>query len=211
MTILHSFLKSAHFRASANNQRLYLTYDDGPDPEVTPELLSILQHYNAQATFFVVASAELWWGGLLQKIAERGHAVGLHALVHHSHFWCSNASLYRDLQRLHEEIRTTGVEPLKVYRPPYGHVRPDQVRYLQRRGYETILWSNALKDYRPTDPAILFERVKPCLRPGAILDLHDGTPYRPAPTLEVTRRLLEYVKEKNWQTAALDSSSLSSG
>jgi len=181
-----------------------LTYDDGPDPEVTPKLLEILRRGKAQATFFVLRRSEAWWAAILGQIAADGHAVALHGLEHRSNYWRTNAALLADLVELENGIRELGIEPLKAFRPPFGRIRPDTVSFLRREGFSTVLWSSIPGDFRPADPDVLFQCAVRNLRPGSICVLHDGTMMRPAPVLELTQRLLEHIERQGWRTAALE-------
>jgi peptidoglycan/xylan/chitin deacetylase (PgdA/CDA1 family) len=183
---------------------VYLTYDDGPDPEITPILLDLLDEYQARATFFVLASAEDRWEHLIREIPARGHAVALHGVRHRSGFFRSNRRLLEEIFALREIVEGCGVKVLPAYRPPFGHVRPDTVRYLERRGVRTVLWTCLPGDFQLQDPETLFSRAVRGLSPGDIIALHDGTPLRPAPVIELTRRLLNEFRRRNWQSAMLE-------
>lgn len=196
-------LPGAVFHADPSDGRIYLTYDDGPDPEVTPELLRILTDSGALATFFVLPSNEPWWPDLIGRIAAAGHSIGLHGREHRSGYWRTNASLFEGLAHCAERIGEAGAAPLKAYRPPFGHIRPDTVAYLKRRGFTTVLWSNIPGDFRLTDPEVILARSRHSLEPGSIVVLHDGTRLRPAPVLEVTRKLLAEIGRRGWQCTAL--------
>jgi peptidoglycan/xylan/chitin deacetylase (PgdA/CDA1 family) len=201
--LIRGRLTGAHTRARPGGNRIYLTYDDGPDPEVTPELLEILRRHDARATFFVLASGEPWWEESLRRIAADGHRLALHGLAHRSAYLRRNAALHSDLAELEQRIARAGLEAMKIYRPPYGDVRPDTVGFLRDRGYATVLWTALPGDYRRFDQERLFYRAIRDLEPGSILALHDGTRLRPAPVLDLTRRLLEYCADRGMRAEAL--------
>jgi peptidoglycan/xylan/chitin deacetylase (PgdA/CDA1 family) len=190
-------------RVVAEEGRIYLTYDDGPDPEVTPQLLDILAEAKARATFFVVASIQPWWPVQIRTIAAAGHAIGFHGMRHRSNFFVSNHRIHQDLERLAERISQAGATAVNLYRPPFGHVRPDTVKYLRERGIETVLWSSIPGDFRPLPIEKLLSRALRDLRPGAIFALHDGVRHRPAPVLELTRELLADIWRRGWKCASL--------
>lgn len=196
-------LPGAVFWADSSLNRVYLTYDDGPDPEITPKLLELFAEYDARATFFVVNDFSAWWPGLIQAISHRGHAIALHGLDHHGGYLKSNHNLFNELCSLTDRIRSVGVEPLKYYRPPFGHIRPDTVRFLSRQGYHTVLWSNLPGDFMETNQERLFKRAMKDTKPGSILVLHDGNVMRPAPTVDLTRKLLEEFTSRNWLCESL--------
>jgi peptidoglycan/xylan/chitin deacetylase (PgdA/CDA1 family) len=191
-------------RVMAEEGRIYLTYDDGPEPEVTPQLLEILAEGGVRATFFVVASDQPWWSQQIREIAAAGHSIGFHSLRHRSNFLASNRMILQDLKRLAELIMQAGAVPVNLYRPPFGHVRPDTVRYLKRSGIETVLWSSIPGDFRVQAPEKLLDRAVRDLRSGAIYALHDGVRHRPAPVLELTRELLAQIRSRGWRCASLE-------
>jgi peptidoglycan-N-acetylglucosamine deacetylase len=190
-------------RVIAEEGRIYLTYDDGPDPEVTPQLLDILAEAKARATFFVVGSDQLWWPQQIQSIATAGHSIGFHGLQHRSNFFVSNHRIHQDLKRLAERISRAGATAVNLYRPPFGHVRPDTVKYLRERDIETVLWSSIPGDFRSLPTEKLLSRALRDLWPGAIFALHDGVRHRPAPVLELTRELLADIRRRGWKCASL--------
>jgi peptidoglycan/xylan/chitin deacetylase (PgdA/CDA1 family) len=198
--ILHP---EAIFWADPSRNRVYLTYDDGPDPEITPKLLEVLAEYNARVTFFVINDLSAWWPGLIKTISQKGHAVALHGLEHRGGYLKSNQTLLSELSSLADRIKSAGVEPLNYYRPPFGHIRPDTIRYLSRRGYRTVLWSNIPGDFRVMNQEKLFRRAMKDTLPGSILVLHDGNILHPAPTIDLTRSLLEEFTSRDWQCDSL--------
>lgn len=198
------------FTGDATNGKIYLTYDDGPDPEVTPELLDILAELNAGATFFVVHSKQSWWPEILHSTADKGHSIALHGLQHRSGFYRSNRNILNELLDLTSSIQEAGITALRAFRPPFGHIRPDTVRFLRRNGITTILWTEIPGDFSRMDPERLFACAVRNLRPGSILALHDGTSLRPAPVLDLTRRLLTFCREQGWRPVPLSLQDLDS-
>ena len=190
--------------ADPANNRVYLTYDDGPDPDVTPQLLEILAEFNAQATFFVLASDKPWWPELIRNISAAGHKIALHGVLHRSVLFLSNSKIEGELEKVSNKIMSTGAKALPAYRPPFGHIRPDTVNYLKQRGIHTILWSKMPGDFRRISEDRLFARAIRNLRPGDVVALHDGTTLRPAPVLQLTKRLLTEFQKRNWRSAALE-------
>jgi peptidoglycan-N-acetylglucosamine deacetylase len=191
-------------RVRSEKGRIYLTYDDGPDPEVTPQLLDILAEGEAKATFFVVASDQPWWPEQIRAVAAAGHDIGFHGLRHRSNFLRGNGEIHQDLLRLAELIMQAGAVPMNLYRPPFGHVRPDTVRYLKRHGIETVLWSSIPGDFRAWPPKKLLDRALHNFHAGAIYALHDGVRHRPAPVLELTRELMVQIRLRGWRSASLE-------
>jgi len=197
-------LPEAMFRADTGEMSIFLTYDDGPDPEVTPALLDILAERDAKAVFFVIFNKANWWKDLIREISQQGHRIALHGMRHRSKYMQSNSSLSSELINLAEQIRAVGSVPSAAYRPPFGHIRPDTVPYLKRRGIQTVLWTNIPGDYSRMNDDKLYNRAVRNLLSGDIIVLHDGTRLRPAPTLELTRRLLDYCQQQDLKCRSLD-------
>jgi peptidoglycan/xylan/chitin deacetylase (PgdA/CDA1 family) len=124
-------------------------------------------------------------------------------MEHRSLYRKSNHALHGELLHLSERIAELGIVPLPAFRPPYGHIRPDSALYLHRRGLQTVLWTHIPGDFRPWPSDALLKRALKNLKPGCILVMHDGTPLRPAPVLELTQRLLDYIEQKGWRAAPL--------
>ncbi|MCX6640997.1 MAG: polysaccharide deacetylase family protein [bacterium] len=197
-------LPGAVFFADPADGAVYLTYDDGPDPEVTPQLLDVLARYRAQATFFVVANSGDWWPELIREIDKGGHRIGLHGLRHESKYLMTNSMLHQQLDSVISMIQAAGVKVTAAYRPPFGHIRPDTILSLRLRGIRTILWSKMPGDYRPDDLQVLFNKAIEGLRNGDVITLHDGTNLRPAPVLELTEELLKFFQQTGKRCSALN-------
>jgi len=202
--LMRAIYPDAIFRGDPTGGRIYLTFDDGPHPEVTPQLLDVLRSRSARATFFVVHGRESWWGEILRQAASEGHAIALHGIQHRGAYLKSNPALHGELVRLERHIEAQNAAPVRLFRPPFGHVRPDSVGYLRRRGIQTIMWSSIPGDFRPVVPPVLFRRAVRELAPGSIVALHDGTNLHPAPVLELTALLLDYISQQGWQVMPLD-------
>lgn len=150
------------WRFPANNKTIYLTFDDGPCPQITSWVLQQLQQYNAFATFFCVGKNVEENPVLYKKILREGHAVGNHT-QQHANGWRTPFSQY--CQQV-EQCRQWVDSPL--FRPPYGKITPAQSAWLQKQGYKLILWDSLPGDF---DTAISGEK---CLQ-NAIKSISDGS------------------------------------
>ena len=146
-----------------------LTFDDGPDPIVTPRVLALLDAYDAKGTFFVVGSQAARHPEILERILLGGHAVGNHTWSHPSLPRLQRDGRMRELARPAEELDGIG----DLMRPPYGHFDLRTWYDVRRLGFRPIAWSGHAKDWREIDPQALLDRMQRELRPGAILLLHD--------------------------------------
>ncbi len=152
-----------------NQKTVYLTFDDGPIPEVTPWVLNLLGHYNVKATFFCVGDNVRKHGYLFNEIIDRGHEVGNHTF-HHLQGWLTRSKKF--LEDSKEAGRLIGSN---LFRPPHGHMIFPQPLLLKKCGYKIIMWDVVTRDYNAKlSPERVFENVKKYTRDGSIIVFHDS-------------------------------------
>lgn len=148
--------------------RVYLTFDDGPHPEVTPWVLDTLAALGAKATFFCLGEQAVMHPGLIARIRAEGHALGHHTWGHADGWRSSERTFGRAVLRGAEAIGSG------LFRPPYGHLPFWRLGSLHRR-YRVVMWSIMGHDYRPgRTGAACAQHVLRNLRPGSIIVLHDN-------------------------------------
>jgi peptidoglycan/xylan/chitin deacetylase (PgdA/CDA1 family) len=147
---------------------IYLTLDDGPIPEATPEVLDILMKYQASATFFMVGDNVRKYPELFQRVKDEGHSVGNHTF-HHLNGWHTPPGAYiEDVHRCSEYFST------KLFRPPYGRFTPSQYLLL-RKEFRFILWSVLTYDFhRRTTPGQCLDNAINNTRAGSVVVFHDS-------------------------------------
>ncbi|WP_258934112.1 polysaccharide deacetylase family protein [Nesterenkonia pannonica] len=101
-----------------------LTYDDGPHPEHTPRILDVLADHQASATFFVLTPAARAHPGILRRMLDEGHRIGLHGADHRSLLTMSTRAAVRAVAKAKDELEQLAGAPVTLYRPPYGHHTP---------------------------------------------------------------------------------------
>ena len=177
--------------AAAASNGIALTFDDGPDPSVTPQVLDVLDRYAARATFFCVGENVARHPDLCREIVRRGHAVENHSQHHRHRFALMGYSgLMRELQAAQETLTTiTGRRPL-FFRAPAGLRNPFLDPVLARLGLRLASWSARGFDTRIGDVERVKNRLLRGLRAGAILLLHDGNAAR---TLDGTPVILQVL------------------
>ena len=156
---------------------VYLTFDDGPIPEVTPKILEILRQKQVKATFFVVGDNVRKHPDLLQQILADGHRVGNHTFHHLPGLQTSLAEYLRDVSACDELLAAAQSDnPLRpLFRPPYGRIRASQLRELRNAGYEVVLWDVLTHDYNACyTPEKMCEIVRRYTRKGSIVVFHDS-------------------------------------
>ncbi len=150
-------------------QKIFLTFDDGPHPEVTPQVLDLLDKYHARATFFLLGRNVERYPQLMDRILEAGHSVG-------NHSW-SHPDGWRTAQKdyLENVSQSAALIPSRLFRPPYGRLMPGQLKALRRRGYHIIMWSFLTGDFR-SDLAqdVLLQQAFKSIHGGSVVVLHDS-------------------------------------
>jgi peptidoglycan/xylan/chitin deacetylase (PgdA/CDA1 family) len=149
-------------------KKLYLTFDDGPIPEVTPRVLEILGSFGVKATFFCVGENVRKNRDVYDHVLADGHAVGNHTFNHVNGWQTSPGSYYNNVMKCREFVETS------LFRPPHGRFTPQQYMIL-KKDFRFVLWSVLTMDYHPkvTPEACLANAVSG-IEPGNILVFHDS-------------------------------------
>lgn len=163
-----SLYRGSHWRFHTDEKIVYLTFDDGPIPEMTPWVLDLLDKYGIKATFFCVGDNVRKYPEIYRMVLERGHITGNHTF-HHLQAWKVTTETY--LQDVEEAAKLIDS---KLFRPPHGHMRLPQFNAL-RKNYEVIMWDVVTRDYsRLMTAGQVFEVVKKYTRNGSVIVFHDS-------------------------------------
>lgn len=162
--------------AAAGRGEVALTFDDGPDPEITPRVLDFLDGAGVRATFFCIGRRVEAHPDLAAEIVRRGHGIGNHTWSHPNAFACYlPAAQRREIRRTQEAIgRATGRVPT-LFRPPAGFRNPLTERELYHAGLTLASWTRRGYDTVERDPAAILRRLTGGLTAGDVLLLHDGS------------------------------------
>lgn len=168
-------------------RKLAVTFDDGPNPAITPKLLDLLDRYNAKATFFLIGKFVRECPELVKETLARGHAIGNHTELHPNLFWLNPVKVQVELRLCHDAIRHAIGGPPKWFRPPFGLRNPWVIPTATAFGYKTVMWTLIPGDWRAGSAEWLISRMQPVAdraarraggvaAPGTgdILCLHDG-------------------------------------
>jgi len=186
-----------------------LTFDDGPDPEVTPRVLDLLGAHGARATFFVLGERAARYPDVIRRIEREGHTVGTHTQRHLVRFHFARPRyIQREIEDAIAVISGILAHRPTLFRPPQGLRTPNFASGWRRtHGLTCVTWSVRGLDSRPTTAAAIVARVAPRLAPGAIVTLHDGTglggAHDRAPTLAALVTILGECKTRGLRCVAL--------
>jgi len=173
-------------------KRIYLTFDDGPVPEVTPQVLQILKGFDAKATFFCVGDNVNKHPELFTEINADGHAVGNHTF-NHLKAWKTPAGEYlRNVEQCRQMFES------RLFRPPYGQITPYLIHQL-RKNYQIILWSVLSGDFdQNIPPEKCLQTIIRLTKPGSIVVFHDSIKAG-RNMLHALPLFLEHFKERGFE------------
>ena len=167
--------KSVYNRCETTQPVIAITFDDGPDPVLTPRLLDLLKARGIHATFFMVGRNVSAFPDVVKRIVAEGHEVANHSWSHPMLTQLSQQSVESQMRRTHDAIvKACGVAPL-VYRPPYGAIGMSQRARIEKSfGYSAILWDVDPLDWqKPRKAQKVYDRVMSRTKPGSIILCHD--------------------------------------
>lgn len=165
--LLKLFYPKAIFRINTDNKELCLTFDDGPHPDSTPRILSILGTHNLKAIFFCSGEAAEKYPWLIALIISKGHIIGNHG-YRHLNGWITNTQVY-----VNNVLKAAKFTSPYLFRPPYGRIRPAQFSELVKK-YRIVFWDLMPYDFDIQMSSEKILRVmKKRIRPGSVIVLHD--------------------------------------
>ena len=172
-------------------ESILLTFDDGPDPEITPQVLDLLDEYGAKAAFFVIGEKAQQHPEIVRDIISRGHVIGNHTQTHpERNFWhIGPKAAAKEIDQCQIAVREITGESPRLFRPPVGMHNPFVFDHLRRKDLPCVIWTHRSYDTRTSDVDRIIQRLTTDLIPGSILIIHDHLPTAP----EVTRRVLETI------------------
>lgn len=166
--IVRALYPEAIWRMDPNEKAVYLTFDDGPVPEITPWVLDLLDAYHIKSTFFMVGDNIRKHPDTFRMVVERGHRIGNHTFNHIRGFEFLTKSYLENTDKANETMKTD------LFRPPHGHMRWGQYHALKKY-YKIIMWDLVTRDYsKRVNGEQVFEIVKRYARNGSIITFHDS-------------------------------------
>ena len=197
LRLVQSLFPNYIWKMPSEENVVYLTFDDGPHPEITPKVLSTLKKFGAKATFFCVGENVEKYPETFQQILSEGHAVGNHT-QHHLKGWKTRSKTY--LEGIKECAKLIDS---KLFRPPYGKLTKKQSKAILEDGYQIIMWDVLSYDYNSKySPEKCAKHVINSIKPGSIVVFHDSEKAEKNMLYALTN-LLEYLSQSGVETKAL--------
>lgn len=197
--ILSRTFTSLTWNFPVEDKEVFLTFDDGPTPDITSQVLDLLEKYNAKATFFCLGNNVEAHPDIYDKIIKRGHSVGNHSYSHVKGFRMSGSGYLKNIHKAAEKIDS------RLFRPPYGRIRPGQVRKV-KKDFDIIMWSVLSVDYNQNiSGEQVYRNVVENVRPGSIIVFHDSLKAS-RNLLYALPRVLEYLEENKYRMKSISSS-----
>ena len=183
-------------RVKTTEKVVYLTFDDGPNAEQTPQVLDVLKRNNAKATFFCIGSRIAGNEHILKRIIDEGHTIGNHSFSHiNSLPLFSRRRMIADIEQCQKAIENAiGTTPT-LFRPPFGVTNPTVGKAVKTLNLKTIGWTIRTYDTNRCSDAKIARRISRQLRPGAIILLHDRLPQ----SAERLQMVIDTVKENGYE------------
>ncbi len=189
-------------RRLSDPSAIALTFDDGPNPAITPILLDLLDQYRARVSFFLIGRHVRAFPELAKEIANRGHTIGNHTETHARLTFLSGRRIAQEIDLCEEGIfAATGERPVWM-RPPYGYRSPLLDGIIRRRAVaDVVMWSTMARDWKPQPAARVIKHLRR-VRGGDIVLLHDGDHRTLSGDRQHTLEAVEYWLPR-WRDAGL--------
>jgi len=194
--VLRPFLGKLLWRKNPSEKVIYLTFDDGPVPEVTPLVLDLLDEYNLKATFFCVGENVEKYPEVYKEVLKRGHKTGNHTYNHLKGIAVSTNEYVTNVEKAATQIDS------KLFRPPYGRIKNSQKKALLE-DYEIVMWDIITRDYDSRlSPVSIMRNIKRYSRNGSLVVFHDSIKAE-RNMLTVLPLAIEYWNSKGYRFGVL--------
>jgi len=176
---------------------VYLTFDDGPSPEITPWVLDLLDQYDAKGTFFCIGKNAELYPDLVEEIRKRGHSIGNHTYSHSKSLFVNCEDYIEDVDMANELLMSN------LVRPPYGRLTPSQTKRITER-YHIIMMDIVSRDYsKRCSPEHCLKNITKYVRSGSIIGLHDSVKAMRNLTY-VLPRVLQFLNSKGYNCKSIN-------
>ena len=194
-------LRSLNHNHQISENYISITFDDGPHPEFTPKVLSLLKEYNAKATFFLIGKNAEMHPNFVHQILNEGHTVGNHSYSHSKNFgFFSAEKVAAELRQTNSILKKITGKEVKLFRPPFGVTNPNIKHALKKTGHLSIGWNKRSFDTTNLSEKRILRRITSNLKKGDIILLHDSS----AKTVAVLEQLLLTLQPHKLQSVPVN-------
>jgi len=196
-----NFYAPAYCYGNTTKKEIALSFDDGPNREYTPQVLSTLAQHHALATFFVIGKNIQGNESVLKQIDAEGHTIGNHSYTHS--FFVDFKSLQgfkNELNQTAESVFNIIGKRMKLFRPPYGVTTPHLVKAASVLNYSIIGWTIRSFDTTADTAQTITRRVQTQIKPGAIILFHDTSDK----TIQVLKQTLDFAKDHDYKIVSVE-------
>ncbi len=194
--ILFKLFPQIQWKDSSAINQIFLTFDDGPDQNYTPKILSVLKEENALATFFVSGVKAKRNAKLIKQIYQEKHEIGIHSFIHERLFFQSKTYIYDQLNQSKKIIEEITGRSVRFFRPPFGVFSPRLIKVCSELNLKLVMWSLMTYDFdeRLSDQSIL-KLISSQAKHGEIIVFHDGH-VNSTRTAKILQAAIRMMKEK---------------
>ena len=208
--LLYPILKSSFpqclWKGNPNSKKVALTFDDGPHPQYTSELLKVLDHYQIKASFFWLGVCVERAVPVAKQVHSRGHWIGLHGYYHHNFPLLSQTELKQSLEKTQTAIQNAcNLPPEKVrdIRPPNGLFTPRTLQLFNQWNYRPVMWTVVPEDWVRPGIAKVTQRVIQNSQNGSLIVLHDGI-FGGQDVAQTTQIIIPKLLEQGYSFVTID-------
>ncbi|MFC1692867.1 polysaccharide deacetylase family protein [Candidatus Latescibacterota bacterium] len=171
--MLKKLLDGFVWEGTPDSGTMALTFDDGPDPDVTPSVLDALEENSIRGTFFMLGTNAESYPDIASQVLTRGHLIGNHTMNHRKLLLMQKEEVECEIDGAQKAIaEATGFNP-QLFRPPHGVFDFSSARVVKNRGLSMVLWTVLSGDYSDDPPSRIIKTVEPYIRAGSIVVFHD--------------------------------------
>ncbi len=160
-------------KINTKEKNIYLSFDDGPHPEISPWILETLKFYKAKATFFYTGKNSLLHPKIIKRIIAEGHSLGNHTFTHADGWKISHKKYLKEIYLTQEVLQKQGVRS-QLFRPPYGRIPPLLIKNISKN-HKIIMWTYLSGDFSQNlKPKEVVEKLIKKIHPGDIIVMHES-------------------------------------
>ncbi len=194
-------LKALSCNKDYDEKHVAITFDDGPNPVITPQILELLNQYNAKATFFCIGKQIEKHPEVIRNIVSQKHTIGNHTYSHARFFdFFGKQKVIAELDKTNNLVSSITGKTMNLFRPPYGVTNPAITKAVKQTKHHVIGWNIRSLDTIKNSEQKILDRITKSISPGSVILLHDTKEI----TVRVLEQLLLFLKQNGYQSITID-------